>query len=143
MIDVAYVQRVVDEIFRLDGEAARYVHVKRVPDAEFNARLEAIFGDPALEEAKTLYGRGAADGFVSFANPPGDPQVKIKSIEQSTPTCILALADLDFRPLFVGADRLIRGGVVVLSSADRLPLNPTGWGVVAAGTPVPGKETSC
>ena len=140
VIDVPYVQRVLDEIYRLDGEAARYIYAKRLPDAEFNARLEAIFGEPALGEAKSLYGQGAARGFDNFANPPGNPKIQVRSIVETTPSCILVRASLDFRPLFVGADRTQPDGVVQLSLADVLPLNPTGWGVVLAGTPLPGQE---
>jgi hypothetical protein len=141
-IDVPYVQRVVDEIYRLEGEAARYIYAKKVPDAEFNARLEAIFGEPELEEAKSLYGRIAASGFETFANPPGNPSVKVVSILDTTSTCILARADLDFRPLFIGSDRTDIGGILELSPADVLPHNPTSWGVVAAGKPVAGQDLS-
>lgn len=143
-IDVPYVQRVVDVLFHLEGEAARHIHSNRVPDAEFNERLEAIFGEPALEEAKTFYGRGAARGFDNFADPPGDPSVRVKSLVASTPACILVRAALDYRPMFRGASRTEPDGFVRLSPGDVLPLNPTGWGIVGAGRPAPGKEaTTC
>lgn len=140
VIDVPYVQRVVDEIYRLEGEAARYIYAKRLPDAEFNERLEAIFGEPELEESKSLYGQGAASGFVTFRSPPGDPRARVRAIVEATASCILVRADLDFRPLFTGTDRTQPGAVVQLSSADVLPLNPTGWGVVLAGVPLPDQE---
>lgn len=140
VVDVPYVQRVVDEIYRLEGEAARYIYARKLPDAEFNARIEAIFGEPALEETKKLYGRGAASGFDTFADPPGNPKVKVRSVVQATPSCILVRADLDFRPLFIGAERTEPNGVVLLSVAEVLPFNLTGWGVVAAGTIPPGEE---
>jgi len=143
-IDVPYVQRVLDEIYRLEGEAARYIYAKGVPDAEFNARLEAIFGDPALEATKSLYGQGAAQRFDTFANPPGTPKVKVRSVVEATAECILVTASLDFRPLFKGADRTEPDGVIILSIGEVLPLNPTGWGVVSAGKPNAGMElTAC
>lgn len=140
IIDVPYVQRVVDEIYRLEGEAARHLYANKVPDAEFNDRLEAILGEPALKDAKSVFGRASADGLRIFADPPGDPVVKIRSIVEFTQTCILARADLDFRPLFKDAERRQPDGLVQLNPGDVLPLNPTGWGVVGAGVLAPGQE---
>lgn len=143
-IDVPYVQRVLDEIYRLEGEAARHIYANKVPDAEFNARVEAIFGEPALGEAKSLYGRGAARGFDTFADPPGDPKVKVRDVVEATTTCILVRADLDFSPLFKSAVAAQPGDVIILSPGDILPFNPTGWGIVEAGVPASGRElTAC
>ena len=145
-IDVPYVQRVLDEIYRLEGEAARYIYAKGVPDAEFNERLKAIFGEPALGEAKSLFGQQAAQRFTRLANPPGNPRIVVRAILEMGDDCIVVRGDLDFRPLYKVKERTIPNGVVVLRPADVLPLNPTGWGVVAAGTPLPnqeGKTSSC
>lgn len=140
IVDAPYVQRVVDELFRLEGEAARYLYAKKQPDAEFNARLDAILGEPALATAKTFYGRGAAEGFTNFANPPGNPKAKVQTVLEATPECILVRASIDFRPLFIEADRTDPNGFIQLHLADLLPLNLTGWGIVGAGVPADPKE---
>jgi len=144
VIDVPYVQRVLDEIYRLDGEAARYIYAKGVPDAEFNARLGAVFGGPALEESKSVYGQAAAQRFTTFANPPGNPKMVVQKVIEATSDCILVTASLDFRPLYKASDLTEPAGVVILRTADILPLNPTGWGVVEAGKPTQGRAlTAC
>ncbi|CAA9269444.1 MAG: hypothetical protein AVDCRST_MAG76-3300 [uncultured Acidimicrobiales bacterium] len=140
VIDLPYVQRVLETIYHLDGEAARHVYSKKVPDAELNARLEAIFGDPALSEARRVLGENAADGFVRFANPPGDAKVRAVEIIQATPTCVIIRADLDYGPQFKEPRPRQPEATIQLGRADVLPLNPTGWGVAFAGVPDPGHD---
>ena len=138
VIDLPYVQRVLETIYHLDGEAARHVYAKKAPDAELNERLEAIFGGPALTEAARVYGENAAEGFVFFARPPGDPKVRVVEIIQAMPRCMILRADLDFGPIYKERPARQPQAVIQLRRADVLPFNPTGWGVVAAGTPEPG-----
>ena len=135
VIDLAYVQRVLETIYHLDGEAARHVYAKKLPDAELNERLEAIFGGPALASAKQVLGEHAAEGFVRFANPPGDAKVRAKEVIQVTATCMVIRADLEFGPQFKEEIPPQQQSIIQLRRADVLPLNPTGWGVVFAGQP--------
>lgn len=138
VIDLPYVQRVLEAIYHLDGEAARYVYARKLPDAEFNKRLEAIFGRQALEEAKQIMGENAAVGFVRFADPPADPIVRAIDIVQAGARCIVVRAMLDFRPYYKASRPAQPQSVIQLTRFEVLPHNPTGWGVVAAGTPDPG-----
>ncbi len=140
VIDLPYVQRVLETIYHLDGEAVRHVYAKKVPDAELNERLEAIFGDPALAEAKRVLGENAAEGFVVFANPPGDAKVRAIEIIQATTKCMVIRADLDYGPQFKESRPPQPQAVIQLGRAEVLPLNPTGWGVVFAGQPEPGQN---
>ena len=140
VIDLPYVQRVLETIYHLDGEATRHVYAKKVPDAELNERLEAIFGDPRLGEAKRVLGENAAEGFVVFANPPADARVRALEIIQATPTCMVIRAELDYGPQFKEARPPDPPAIIQLHRADVLPLNPTGWGIVVAGTPDPGQN---
>lgn len=134
-VDVAYVQRVVDEIYRLEGDAARHLYANKVPDAEFNDRLEAIFGDPELSDAKTSFGRDAAQGLSNFAEPPGDPSVKVLSILDSTPDCIVVRATLNFTALYKRTAPASPTVLIQLLAGNAEPFNPVPWGVVAAGPP--------
>ncbi|MBA3281297.1 MAG: hypothetical protein H0U29_03625 [Acidimicrobiia bacterium] len=136
VIDLPYVQRVLKTIYHLDGEATRHVYAKKIPDAELYERLEAIFGEPLLTQAKRILGEAAYDGFVRFADPPGDAFVRAVDILQATPTCMVILADLDYRPQYREARPPQPQAIIRLRRADVLPYNPTGWGVVAAGAPV-------
>lgn len=138
VIDVPYVQRVLEAIYHLDGEATRHVYATKVPDTELDERLEAIFGNPVLTNAKKLLKSDAEGGFRLYADPPGDARVQVLEILQSTATCIVVRANLDYGPQFREYRPPGPQSVVQMSRADVLPYNPTGWGVVAAGPPKPG-----
>ena len=140
VIDLPYVQRVLETIYHLDGEAVRHVYAKKVPDAELYERLEAIFGGEALAEAKRVLGENAAEGFVVFANPPGDAKVRAIEIIQATQSCMVIRADLEYSPQFRETRPPQPEVVIQLGRAEVLPLNPTGWGVLFAGQPDPGEN---
>jgi hypothetical protein len=140
VIDVEYVQRVLETIYHLDGEATRRIYANKLPDADFNARLEAIYGDPMLSQAKRILGENAAEGFTRFANPPGDAVVRVVEVIQATPDCIVARANLDYRPQYNTPIAAEPQAVIQLARADVIAYNPTGWGVVVAGSPDPGTD---
>lgn len=136
VIDLPYVQRVLEAIYHLDGEATRHVYATKAPDAESDERLEAIFGGPRLVSAKRVLQEDAANGFSTYADPPGDANVRAKEIIQATPTCMVVRADLDYGPQFREYRPPEPPAVIQLVTADILPYDPTGWGIVGAGAPV-------
>lgn len=140
VIDLPYVQRVLETIYHLDGEAARYAYAKKLVDAELYERLEAIFGGQTLDDAKRVLGENAAQGFARFANPPGDATVRVVDIVQATDRCLVIRADLDFGPQYNEVRPRQPQAVLQLRRAEVLPLNPTGWGVVVAGEPEAGTD---
>lgn len=140
VIDLAYVQRVLETIYHLEGEATRHVYAKKVPDAEMNERLEAILGGPRLAEAKQVLGRNAAEGFVRFANPPGDAEVRAVEIIQATASCMVVRADLEYGPHYKEPGPPQPQAIIQLGRAKVGPLNPTGWGVLFAGRPDEGQN---
>jgi hypothetical protein len=141
VIDLPYVQRVLETIYHLDGEATRHAYAKKTVDAELYERLEAIFGGEALEESKRILGENAAEGFAVFANPPGDPKVRAVEVLQATTKCIVVRADLDFGPYYKDQRPPPTQSLIQLAPADVLPLNPTRWGILVAGQPRPGTNT--
>lgn len=140
VIDLPYVQRVLEAIYHLEGEATRHAYDMRGPDAESDERLVAILGNPSLANTKKILRDNAADGFRVFADPPGDPRVRAVEIIQATSTCMVIRADLDFGPQFKEHRPPQPRSVIQLERAEVLPYNPTGWGVVVAGAPNPGQD---
>lgn len=140
VIDLPYVQRVLETIYHLDGEATRYLYARKLPDAQFNERLEAIFGGQALTEAKRVLGENTAEGFAVFADPPGDAIVRAVDIVQATPRCMIIRADLDYGPQYKEPRPRQPQAIIQLAPAEVLPFNPTGWGIVGAGTPLPDQD---
>jgi len=137
VVDLPYVQRVLKAIYSLEGEAVRYAYTHKIRDGEVDARLRAIFGGPALEEARRVLDNNIAEGLVQFADPPGNADVEAVEIVQATPTCMVIRADLDFSPFFKRPRPRPPPAFIQLSPGDILPINPTGWGVVVAGDPDP------
>jgi len=140
VIDLAYVQRVLKTLYRLDGDASRRAYAMKAVDLEVVKRLEAIFGGQTLAEAKRVLAENALERFVLFADPPGDAIVRAVDIIQATPSCMVVRADLEYGPLFKEPRPLQPQAIIQLRRADVLPFNPTGWGVVFAGTPTPGQN---
>jgi len=140
VIDLAYVQRVLKTIYRLDGDASRRAYAMKAVDLEVVERLEAIFGGPRLTEAKRVLAENAVERFILFADPPGDAIVRAVEIIQATPTCMVIRADLEYGPLFKEPRPPQPQAIIQLRRADVLPFNPTGWGVVVAGDPAPGQD---
>lgn len=137
VIDLSYVQRVLEAIYHLDGEATRHAYVKGVVDAEADERLDAIFANPRLASAKRILRENAQDGFRFFADPPGDATVRAAEIVQATATCMVIRADLDYGPQYKEFRAPPPPAVIHMGRADVLAFNPTGWGVIAAGDPNP------
>ena len=140
VIDLPYVQRVLETLYHLSGEATRYAYATKVPDEALYDRLEAIFGGQALAESKKVIGENAAEGFVLYANPPGDPQVRAVEIVQANTECMVVRADLDFGPTFARAGPPQPQAIIQLGRAVVKPTNPTGWGVLFHGQPAPGRN---
>jgi len=140
VVDLPYVQRVLETIYHLEGEATRHAYAMRGPDAESDERLVAILGNPSLANTKKILRDNAADGFRVFADPPGDARVRAVEIIQAASTCMVIRADLDFGPQFKEYRPPQPQSVIQLERAEVLPYNPTGWGVVVAGAPNPGQD---
>ena len=139
-VDVAYVQRVLKTIYHLDGEATRRAYAAKAIDLEVVGRLEALFGGTRLAKAKEVLAENAVEGFVRFADPPGDAFIRAVDLIQVTARCLVVRADLDYRPQFKGELSPEPQAVVQLRRFEILPFNPTGWGVVVAGDPDPGQN---
>ncbi|MEO5680006.1 MAG: hypothetical protein ABIS47_10095 [Acidimicrobiales bacterium] len=140
VIDLPYVQRVLEAIYHLDGEATRHAYATKALDTELDERLDAIFGDPRLAAAKQVLKEEATDGFERFADPPADAHVRAVELIQSKPTCMVLRADLDYGPQYKEYRPPQPQAVIQLLTVKVMPYNPTGWGIVAAGAVPPDKN---
>src|SRR5688500_3647961 len=57
VIDVAYVQRVIDALDHVMGDAVRALVAAKAPDREFYERLRAVYLDPEFERVQASFGR--------------------------------------------------------------------------------------
>ena len=102
VIDVAYVQAVIDRLDVVIGDAVRVlVGNKGVPNAEFVQLLSAVYGEQQSQREQRGYGGFTGEDPFPLRADPGNPDAKVTSVVDSSPTCIVLLADHDFAPIYV------------------------------------------
>ena len=145
VIDVAYVQRVVDALDHVMGDAVRALVAAKAPDREFYERLRAVYLDPEFERVQTELGRAAAEGLTTIRPNPEDPVANIERVISSSPACIFLAAYRSFEPVFTRRPSAseTRGFLGLKrrdDSRDPNHLNPTAWMVVLDGVRPDGSE---
>jgi hypothetical protein len=147
VIDLAYAQRVLDEISRLEGEASRILYRDKAVTPEYEALLQSFLQSQALDDARAETTQDLSVGFRHYEDPPGDPRFTARRLLSSKAGCITLLADSDFGPRFkndVGVQKEI--GIVLQrrkspSEVERR-LNPANWVETGAGPITPGRDLS-
>lgn len=141
VIDIPYVQRVLEEIYRLDGEAVRHLYASKLPDKEFALRQEAIFGGQTLKESVRILSERATTELDAFASPPGNPTVKARELIQTSVRCMIVLADLSFSPFYRSSEvGPSDPSYIYLFRAEHSKYNSTGWGITRSGRPPAGQS---
>src|SRR5437879_1300885 len=93
VIDVAYVQRVMDALDQVLGDAIRALVAAREPNREFYDRLRAVYGDPEFARQEASYGREAANGLAIFRPSPGNPVTVVQRLIAAQRACLFAAVD--------------------------------------------------
>lgn len=145
MIDLAYAQRVLDEINRLDYEASLILYRERRVTPEHDAILNAIYFGQALDDARAARAKDLSLDLTTWNDPPGRPKDTATRLVASEGGCIALLADSDSRPRYKNPVSILsRIGIVLERNVDPTPeeaqINPSLWMETAAGTIVPGKD---
>ncbi|MBI2708549.1 MAG: hypothetical protein HYX34_02480 [Actinobacteria bacterium] len=140
-IDVAYVQRVVDEFSRILTQAWVRARDKGTVDAEVERLIRSVESEGRVEFDLSSMRQAAEDDFRRVVTPIVAERAQIKQIVYASPSCIQASGVVDY-------SRSIRGGTpqgVVFeferAVEERLP-NRTGWqqyGLYQARAPEGGK----
>lgn len=134
-IDVAYVQRVIDKLDQVDGEATRIIvrEGELVPAAA--DYLKAVYRGPELDAQLQLWLDDIGDGLDSYRRPPGDVTSAVERILHAAANCIAVATVRDFSATTANA-MPPRRTVLTLephaSNQDPLRLNTTPWMVTKA-----------
>lgn len=147
VIDLAYAQRVLDEISRLEGEASRILYREKAVTADYEALVQSFLQSQALDDARATTKDDLSVGFRHYEDPPGDPRFTARRILSSKAGCITLIADSDFGPKFkndVGVQKEI--GIVLQrrkspTEVERR-LNPSNWVETGGGPIAPGRDLS-
>jgi len=139
VIDLAYVQRVMDVLDHLTGEAAREFVAQKGPTPKFEQIIEAVYTKSALDDVKSFFGRAAAQTDLSPLRPdPHDPTTSVLRIVVATGNCVVFEAKDDLGPILVkppdpGTADSIFQLVAKNVTPDPLKMNPTPWVVDLSG----------
>jgi hypothetical protein len=139
VIDLAYTQRVLNEISRLDGEVSRILYRDRALTPEYEATITSFLHGGALEDARTGIQSDLSVGFASYRNPPGDPVVTALRLLSSRKGCIAVEATSDFGPRYKSPVEVEK--IVIVLQRNRKPSagasirNPSNWVQSFGGPP--------
>lgn len=144
VIDVAYVQRVIDALDQVEGDAVRALVAAKAPDGEFHDGIRAIYLDPQFDRVQASYGRSVAQGMVELRADPGDPVTSIDRLIKTTGDCVFAAVTRNFGALLKEPPTVHKPGYIGfgLKQPERDPArrNPTAWMIGFDGTTASGKE---
>lgn len=132
VIDEAYINRVLAELARIEGDAVRDLVATRSFSPEFLAVIRSLYLDEFFFEGKIEdLASEFADDFIGFRPVPGDRSVRVTEIISARPDCIFVEVLRDSSPL---AGKVIPTTinwialVRVPAERDLARRNSTGWG---------------
>lgn len=145
--DVAYAQRVLDELTRLDAEASRILYRDRRVTPEYEAIIRAIYFGESLKSSQQATATDLSLGLTTWQDPPGPTVLKAKRVVDSSPGCIAVLADSDYRARY-RTSVPVQSEIGVLLQRNIAPtpeerrINPTLWLESGAGSIASGATLS-
>ncbi|MGH9155509.1 MAG: hypothetical protein ACRD1K_06695 [Acidimicrobiales bacterium] len=153
VIDAVYVNRVLAELYRIEGDVVRAVLGSRALDIQQTAGLRAVYNDPQYQtELESLPELATADT-SRFKAPPGNRQARVSLLVAAGPRCVVAATHSDFSDVVRVPPTQPPDEVDLITlrptqeGADPARLNPTGWSIhderVVPNTNLPSAETSC
>ena len=136
VIDVPYVQAVMDALDKLTGDAVRVFVAQRGPNKEWYDTFRAVYEDEVFKKLESEFGSFAARDLEPLQPSPGNPQTMVRRIVDSSRTCIIAEVDRTFGPVLKEPPlaEAIPGFVQLGAKRperDPAARNPTSWAVVA------------
>jgi hypothetical protein len=122
-IDEAYVQRVLQELYRLDGDVRRVAVREGGVTEEVIELVQALYvPEEAVWRLNELV-EGSASGFEGVLRPPGDIAVRAEEVVRIRTECVVVRAAHDFSAVSTSGAT----DVVVFVELFRGPGNGTGW----------------
>jgi hypothetical protein len=131
VIDAAYVEKVMEALDHVYGDAIRILARERQITKEFLEHLASIYGDRFFRLAQDAWVKDAAEGLVGLPARPGDPETTIQQLVRADSNCIVASVVRDFAPTRSTPQektpqRFI-GLVPLPGDRDGAQINPTPW----------------
>lgn len=139
-IDVAYVQRVIDKLYEIDGDAARVIvrEGELVPLAA--ERLAAVYSPAELDIQLRLWNDALRAGLQGFRDPPGNRGVVVQRLMRVSEQCVSFAATDDFGAVVENPPPPSTNFFALepkTAARDEGGLNPTPWMVAFDRAPDP------
>lgn len=131
VIDVAYVNRVLEGLDSAVGEVTRMVVKARTIPPEAVERLKALYTGEFLQLSVDRYQDDMRDGFSTYKPDPGDPTTEVAELINASPTCVFARVSRDYSAVTSRSNPALSTLWVSLSprdpNSDPNGYNPTPW----------------
>lgn len=134
VIDAAYVNRVLAELYRISGDLVRKILATGEITIGDLAFLRAIYNDPQFDAQAQGLPR-VLEQRTTFKVPPGDRRVLVKRIMRTEPACVLVEVHSDFSSVLINPPAGSPNETSFLTleptqtAADEDGLNPTPWSI--------------
>lgn len=127
-ITETYVEAVLNELSRLDGDALRMAFTEGLVTQEALAILEEVFAAEYFQLQVDSLVADANAGFPGIAANPGDRLYNVEELLVARTDCVAAVVNTDFSEVVVSAPPPRQLHVELLRGESRLDdLNPTVW----------------
>jgi hypothetical protein len=145
VVTVAYADAVMDELDRVLSEAIREFVAADGPTKSFDDKLNAVYDEPSLENARQAYGKFAVDGASEFRHPPGDVSTKVEEILKVDDGCVVLKVARTFASTLVDPKPNTEPFSYIAweptdEGGDPASANRTPWSVVFDGNVLEGEE---
>ncbi|MDQ3756591.1 MAG: hypothetical protein M3394_01920 [Actinomycetota bacterium] len=130
VIDVAYVEKVMEALDHVYGDAIRILAREREITPEFLEHLAAIYTEQEFRIAERAWVQDVAGGLPNLRHAPGDPATTVKEALRLDSHCVLIAVDRHFRQSRsneTDTPQKYLGLVPKVPNRDRQNLNPTPW----------------
>lgn len=127
VMDEVYVERVLNALYRVEGDALRLMVPAKAVTPEAERLLRALYSDEYVQPLLESYRAEAAQGFPTARNPVGDPTFNVSEVIAATPNCILVGGYSDLSQVVTATQAEPATQEFVWLSPVRKANNPTPW----------------
>jgi hypothetical protein len=126
-IDEAYVQRVLQELYRLDGDARRIAVREGIVTEEVIEIVQSMSVDSRVAERIGALQDWSLEGFEGALDPPGDVSLSVLGLERLGVDCVVAEVAQDFTAVSSKGAKNVRSFIVLIRGEK----NHTNWLLVS------------
>ena len=133
-ITTAYVQRVLNALDVVDGDATRLIVANRSLVKPALLRLEAIDSKSWFGSVTNVWAGDLASGLKSYRPDPGNQRDLVTNVISANSDCVFVRALTDYSAISIKAQRPVINYIVLRAGPGTSSFNPTPWIVDIEGS---------